>query len=155
MKVDESYIDGYARMVIPVGTFEGEPKLNQAANLTLWAEGLYFPSIFLTDNRVNWEAVDDNTALLHVPFEETMETFIVEFDDETGLVSSLEVMRYKEADSPEKTRWTIDTKEWDQFNGQFSLKAASITWADMGKPWAVFDVEEIDLNTNTSFAINK
>lgn len=154
MKVDESYISGYARMVLPVGTFEGEPKLNQAANLTLWAEALYFPAVFLTDDRVEWEAVDENTAFLHVPFEENRETFVVEFDEETGLVSSLEIMRYKEADSPEKTRWTIDAIEWDEVNGQQVPRIASITWGDMEKPWAVFDIEQVDLNTDTSFAIS-
>ena len=40
---------------------------NQCANLALWAEGGWFPSIWLTDPRVCWWKVDENTALLHVP----------------------------------------------------------------------------------------
>ena len=36
MKVNERYIDGHARMELPVGVIEDEPKVDMAANLGLW-----------------------------------------------------------------------------------------------------------------------
>ncbi len=70
MKVDEYYLDGNAKLELPFGTIENEPKVNQGANLALWGEAIWFPSIFLTDPRARWESVDNNTAILKVPFEE-------------------------------------------------------------------------------------
>jgi hypothetical protein len=69
MKVNESYLDGHARMELPVGIIENEPKVDMAANLGLWGESLWLPSIFLTDPRVRWEASDDATVRLVVPFD--------------------------------------------------------------------------------------
>lgn len=40
MRVDEIYLDGEARLELPFGVTEGEPKVNQAANLGLWAESI-------------------------------------------------------------------------------------------------------------------
>ncbi len=103
MKVNESYLDGNSRMETPGGIIENEPKINQAANLGLWAESIWLPSIFLTDPRVHWEGSDGNTAQLVVPFEDGEETFTVVFDAETGLLTSLESMRYKQATDEEKS----------------------------------------------------
>ena len=153
MKADESYINGNSRMVLPFGTIENEPKVDQAANLGLWAETLWFPSVFLTDARVQWEPVDATTALLHVPFEDETETFTVNFDQKTGYVRSMEVMRYKEADSSRKTLWVNEALEWGTIDGQKILTVGSATWMDDGKPWATFTVEEIAYNINIAFAI--
>jgi hypothetical protein len=34
----------------------------------LWAEATAYPAVYLTDPRLQWEAVDNTTASLHVPF---------------------------------------------------------------------------------------
>ena len=69
MKVNEWYLDGKARMELPVGVIENEPKIDMAANLALWGEAIWLPSILITDPRVRWEAIDDTTARLIVPFD--------------------------------------------------------------------------------------
>ncbi|HID51165.1 MAG TPA: hypothetical protein EYP41_03895, partial [Anaerolineae bacterium] len=69
MKVNEWYLDGKARLELPAGVIENEPKIDAAANLSLWGEAVWLPSIFLTDPRVRWEAIDDTTARLIVPFD--------------------------------------------------------------------------------------
>ena len=68
LKVNESYLDGKSFFEVQMGTSYDEPNLNQGANLALWAEADWFPSLWLTDSRVRWEAVDDYTAQLFVPF---------------------------------------------------------------------------------------
>jgi len=79
LKVNEGYLDGASFFESPMGTYHDDPNTNQGANLALWAEGGWFPSLWLTDPRAHWEAVDDNTALLFVPFEDKTENFVVRF----------------------------------------------------------------------------
>ena len=45
MKVNEHFLDGNARLELPFGVTEGEPKVNQGANLALWAESMWLPRI--------------------------------------------------------------------------------------------------------------
>jgi hypothetical protein len=154
MKINERYIDGKARMELPFGTDEGD-KLDQAANLGLWAETIWFPAVFLTTPRVKWQPVDDNTALLIVPFNETTDSFIVRFDPETGFVTWLESMRYKDSKSTVKILWINHTTEIANIDGKLSFKTGSITWMDDGKPWAFFTVENIVLNADVSTYIRQ
>ena len=53
MKVNEHYLMGNCRFELPFGVTENEPKVNQGANLALWAESAFWlPSILVTDLRV-------------------------------------------------------------------------------------------------------
>ena len=46
------------------------------------------------------------TALLWVPFEDEMENFVVRFDPQTGLIDTMEAMRYREAgEQAKKILW--------------------------------------------------
>lgn len=145
LRVNERYLDGKGLMELPFGIFEGQ-KINQGANLGLWGEAMWYPAIFLTDERVRWEAVDEKTALLFVPYEDDKQTLLVRFDPESGLPEIIEAMRYKGEDSPEKTLWIPQVLEWDDVNGVPTMSKAAITWFDDGAPWVVFEVEDIVLN---------
>ena len=85
LRIRERYEDGAARLEFPVGVVENEPKVNQGANLALWAESMWLPAVLLTDPRVRWEPVDAHTAMLTVPFQGGEERFVVRFDPDTGL----------------------------------------------------------------------
>ncbi len=146
MTVDERYVDGSARMVLPFGTFEDEPELVQGANLALWAESIWLPALFVTDPRVRWEPVDDETALLVVPFGDAEERFVVRFDPVTGLVTLFESMRYQGVDSEEKTLWINEVLEWGRVDGYLVPVRASVTWYGASGPWATFTAEEIVYN---------
>jgi hypothetical protein len=89
LRVSEDFLDGHRRLEFSEflgGVTEGS-NMDQVANLALWAEASWFPSIWVTDERVSWEMVDEETALLNVPFGDTRETFVVRFDLKTRLMT--------------------------------------------------------------------
>lgn len=149
MKVNEGYLDGKSFFESPMGTINDDASTNQAANLAIWAEANWFPSIWLTDERVRWEPVDDTTALLYVPFEDREENFVMRFNPETGLLDSMEAMRYRDAgDQAKKILWITKSLEGKKIEGTKLGAVGSATWLDQGKPWAVFALEEVKYNVN-------
>jgi hypothetical protein len=149
-KVNERYLDGKSLFEAPIGVVDDDPKQNQGANLGMWSESLWFPSVFLSDPRVHWEPVDDHTAVLAVPFEETQEQYVVRFDPETGLISYFESMRYHGPESQSKTLWLNESVEWGEFDGVPTLKTGAAIWLDQRTPWAIFTVEDIVYNVDVA-----
>jgi len=147
MKVNERYLDGKALMELPFGSDQGE-NLNQAANLGLWSEAIWMPALFLTDPRVHWEAIDENTALLVVPFEQGRDHFIVRFDPQSGLVDWFESLRCHDSKSTAKVLWMNQIVEWGTRDGKPFATSGAATWMDDGKPWAVFTVEDAAYNVD-------
>ena len=145
MKVNEYYLDGKGRLELPFGVEEGE-KINQGANLALWAESMWMPAIFITDSRPRWQAIDGETAVLFVPFGEGEQQLIVRFDQQTGMIAIMESMRFKGSDNERKTLWINHAARWEERNGTLTPTTASVTWFDEGTPWAVFQVEDVRYN---------
>lgn len=150
LKVDEGYMDGESFFESPMGTHADDPNTNQGANLALWAEGGWFPALWVTDPRARWAPVDDHTALLLVPFEDGEENFIVRFNPQTGLVDLMEAMRFKAPGDRDKVLWLTNEVHTP---GQPSVAFA--TWLDNGKPWAAFTLEEVQFNLDVSVYIRK
>jgi hypothetical protein len=134
-----------------MGSFYDDPNTNQGANLAVWAEAGFFPSIWLTDARVRWEPVDDRTALLYVPFEDQEENFVVRFNPETGLIDTMEAMRYREeGEGKPKILWITRNEPGPTIEGTPLSASGSATWLDQGKPWASFTGEEFNYNVDVS-----
>jgi len=151
MKVNEGYLDQRSFFESPMGNIYNDASTNQAANLAVWAEAAWFPSIWLTNERVRWEAVDDRTALLFVPFEDQIENFVLRFDPETSLLDTMESMRYRDSgDQAQKILWITRTIPGKNVQGTNLSAVGSATWLDQGKPWAVFTLEEVKYNVDVS-----
>lgn len=164
MKVDESYLNGRTRFVLPFGTEENQPKTNLAANLGLWAESLWIPSVLATDSRLRWEAIDATTARLIVPTstvaggapgDDAEDSFTVTFDPATGLITRMQTMRYRSSTDAAKIPWRTETLAWGTFNGQLIPVKSSATWLDQSKPWLVMTLEESVLNADVSDYITR
>jgi hypothetical protein len=150
MKVNERYVAGQSLFELPMGTFENDPNITQGAVLGLWAEASWFPSLWVTDPRVRWQPVDDNTALLFVPFEDKEENFVVRFDPETGLIQLMEAMRFRSAGDKTKILWLTESQAGKNIAGSRLSAVGSATWLDQGTPWAVFTVEDVVYNVDVS-----
>jgi hypothetical protein len=151
MKVNEGFIDQRSFFESPMGNIYNDASTNQAANLAVWAEAIWFPSIWVMDERVRWEPVDEMTALLYVPFGEGEENFVVRFDPESGLLDTMEAMRYRDAGpKAEKILWITKAFQGKAFGDIYLSTAGSATWFDQGKPWAVFTLEEVKYNVDVS-----
>ena len=151
LKVNEGYVDGKSFWEGPGASIYDDASTNQAANLAVWAEASWFPSIWLTDERVRWEAVDEGTALLFVPFEDQTENFVVRFNPETGLIDTMEAMRYRDSGGQaRKILWMTRTEPGEYISGTKLGAVGSATWLDQGKPWATFTLEEVNYNVDVS-----
>jgi hypothetical protein len=149
LKINEWFTGGAGVMDLPFGRFEGE-KIDQGGNLALWAEGVFMPSIWITDTRVHWEPVDSTSARLVAPFGDDSETFTVIFDAASGLLQRMESMRFKSEDSEAKTLWINEVVEWGRVDGHPVPVATTLTWQDEGSPWARLCTEEVVYNADLS-----
>ena len=152
MKVNERYVDGQSLFELPVGEpIVNDPSTNQGANLAVWAEAGWFPSIWITDSRVRWEPVDEKTALMYVPFEGQEENFVMRFNPETGLLDSMEAMRYRDSGpQAKKILWITRNVPGKKIEGTQLDAIGSTTWLDQGIPWATFTLEEVNYNVDVS-----
>ena len=156
LKVNEGYIDRASFFESPMASYANDPSSNQAANLTVWAEAIWFPALWVTDSLVHWEPVDEYTALLYVPFEESEENFLVRFNPQTGLIDVMETMRYRDTgeDQP-KILWILRNELKQPVAEGNTRSVGSAMWLDQGSPWAYFAVEELIFDVDVSTYIRQ
>jgi hypothetical protein len=150
MTVNERYVDGRSLVNIPfIGTDEG-PKVEQAANIGMWAElAAAAPAVLATDDRVQWRAVDATTAILSVPLGPAGRDEIeAHFDPDTGMLSRMDAWRYRSSKEDAKVRWTARNEAGPTIPGSVLPAVGSATWADQGRPWAVFTTEDVRYNVD-------
>jgi hypothetical protein len=149
LKVNEGYVDTKSFWEGPGDSIYDDASTNQAANLAIWAEAAWFPAIWVTDPRVRWEAVDDQTALMFVPYGDEDENFVMRFNPETGLLDTMEAMRYRDS-GPEakKILWITRNEAGPTLEGSPLSAVGSATWLDQGQPWAIFTLEEVVYNVD-------
>ncbi len=151
LKVNEGFVNGESFFESPIGTYYNDASTNQGANLALWAEASWFPSIWISDPRVHWESVDEKTALLYIPFGDKEENFVVRFIPDTGLIDTMEAMRFRDAGAQaKKILWITQNVGNKKIDGMNLSAVGAATWFDQGKPWATFTLEEVEYNVDVS-----
>jgi hypothetical protein len=156
MRVSERYIDGASLFELPFATYDNDASTNRGANLAVWAEAAWFPAIWLTDGRVRWQAVDDHTALMYVPFGDKEENFVLRFNPDTGLLDGMEAMRYRDAgDGAKKILWITRSLPGPTIAGTPLSAVGSAIWLGQGRPWAVFTLEDVVYNVDVSMYIRQ
>lgn len=130
--------------------------LDQGAYLATMAEQIGFPSSWILDPKVRWEAGEDEAHARMVLTRERQdgvteeEYFEAGFDPKTGFLTTLDTMRHQSADSG-KRPWHIELSNWRNFAepGEPALFAAGkieVTWMDKGEPWLVQTTDRIVTN---------
>lgn len=92
LPVVDAYVDGAGITKIGPAPSIG-PEVDQGAFLGMWPLPAAYPSAW-TDG-VAWEAVDDETARLHLPFGDAVETATIRSDPASGYPTRFEADRYK------------------------------------------------------------
>ena len=155
MRVNEHYLDGHSRFVLPMGVQENDPNLDSAANLGLWAERIAYPAAFATDPRVRWEAVDDTTARLHLPFGDTEQSMTVSFDPVTHRLTRIEADRRFADAKRGHVRWWGTVDEWAALDGVLTPVRQSVQWADEDSPWLHMTIEDAVYNADLGQVIGQ
>ncbi len=147
MKVNERYLEGHSRLELPFGVVENDPKVDGAANQGLWGETMFYPAAFLTYPGVRWEAVDETSARLYVPFGDEEQIFTVRFDPQTGMMQRMETLRYRDEKVGELRWWGDLITEQDK-DGLPLKTFFTVTWEDEGSPWLKAELEEAVFNSD-------
>ena len=148
LHVDERYVDGRARMALPFGVEEHTPALAQGAALALWAEAVWFPTLWVTHPGVRWEDAGEGAATLYVPFEGGELRALVTFDAD-GDIAGLVAQRFAGAEASETSTWRNEADGWTVIDGAWRPRIGRVAWGD-DAPWAVFTVtsvqEDVDVD---------
>ena len=148
LKAVDRYVNG-AGMTGPVGREATGPAVDQGANMILWAEAPLIPSLWLTDDRIRWEAIDNTSARLIFPFHDGEDELTVHFDPESGLISHLTALRCRSEETG-KVPWRVDFLTWQTVDDMTVPEQLSVTWADQGKPWSYWDFDAYYWNVDVS-----
>ena len=122
------------------------PKIDQAANLDLWALGTFYtPSALLFDPRVRWEARDGTSARLYVPFDGGEDLLNVRFDPHTGLIRSMRGRRYR-GQNEYKSPWFVEVDRWRTYQGVSMPSWARASWEDAGGAYIELEIDGVAFN---------
>jgi hypothetical protein len=148
VSVVDAYVDGQGITKIGPAASIG-PEIDQGAFLGMWAAAIAYPSTWV---RVRWEAVDDTTARVHLPFKDGGESAIVRYDPATGNPLRFEADRHRVAGGP-KIRWYGDSAEWSSFDGVPAPRSVTAWWSDQPAPWFEMTVETVRADVDVDEAI--
>lgn len=148
LKAMDQYIAGVG-MTGPVGNAETGAEVDQGSNMILWAEATFYPSLLLTDPRIQWETIDDRSTRLIFPFGDQQDELVFYFDPETGLVTRTWALRYQGA-TGKKAPWYAEIVEWQTVNGMQLPRRVAVTWENEGSPWSVWTFDGVRWNVDIS-----
>lgn len=145
LRAVDQYLNGVG-MTGPVGNVESGARVDQGANLILWAEASLMPSLLATDERIRWEEIDATRARLIFPFGDQQDEMIFHFDPQTGLLTRTSALRYRSAG--EKEPWYAEIQSWQTVNGVKVPARVAVVWENDGQPWSYWDFEGLVWNVD-------
>ena len=152
----DAYLDGTGSLDITgllglLSISDRGEKIDQGQNLAMWAEAPFTtPSALVLDSRVRWEPIDDTSARLIFPFGEREEDSLrFEFDPETGLMTQMSGMRYRDQEET-KTPWRGEYSDWRTVRGIKVPHRLVGTWEDQEEPYIILDLEGAEYNIDVS-----
>lgn len=144
---EEWYVDGHARLNLPGGVVENDPKVDRAANLGMWGEYLWLPSVLAQGQ---WQPIDDDCARLVVPQADGPDQLVAWFDPETGLLDRFEAMRWRDSGDSEPLRWVCRNHAWTRFAGIGVPAVSSVQWGDQSQPWLRMSIDDLVWNADVA-----
>ena len=148
LKALDQYVNGQG-MTGLVGKADTGVRVDQGSNMILFAEAPLYPSIFVTDPRIRWVAIDETSAQMFFPFGAEEDSMTVYFDPQTDLITKLTALRYFGANG-EKEPWRVDFLTWQVVDGMTIPLRSAITWEKQGKPWSYWDMTGVAWNVDLS-----
>ncbi len=149
MTGQEWYLDGHARLDLPMGQVENQPRVDRAANLSMWGEYVWLPGA-LVDPRARWEEIDDVSARLVVPQADGPDALVAFFDPGSGLLDRLEGLRWRSPQDAEPIRWVTRNHAWTRIGGIGVPAVSSVQWADQKQPWLKLSLDDVVWNADLS-----
>ena len=148
LKALDQYVNGQGLTGL-VGKADTGERVDQGSNMILFAEAPLYPSIFVTDPRIRWVAIDDTSAQMFFPFGAEEDSMTVTFDPQTDLITKMTALRYFGANG-EKEPWRVEFLSWQQVDGMTIPLRSAITWEKQGKPWSYWDITGVTWNVDLS-----
>jgi hypothetical protein len=148
LSVVDAFVDGAGITKIGPAASTG-PEIDQGAFLGMWAAAIAYPS---TWQDVRWEAVDDDTARVVLPFKGDDPVALVRYDAATHMPVHFEAERYRAAGGP-KIRWYGDSAGWQSWDGVPAPRRVTAWWSDQPAPWFEMTVEKVRANVDVDEAL--
>jgi hypothetical protein len=140
LRVLDAYVDGHGMTKIGPLPSVG-PAVDEAAFLAMWCEAALVPSSWRHAPGLRWAPVDDDRAVLHVPFRERVDELAVEFDPGSSLPRAFEVDRPKS--EARRVRWRAAFREPVTFGDIRWWRIVSARWMDEPEPWYEAQIDQL------------
>ena len=151
LRVNEWFLDGRARLDLPVGRVSNDPSTDSAANLALWLETVcWLPAVLATDPRVSWTDANDQQAVLVVPASSGADRITMTFDGQSGLVARMDTLRFKSPRDNTRIPYRGVNLAWRRLEGMQVASEVVVQWMDAKKPAFKFIVDDIVYNAGVA-----
>ncbi len=147
MTGQEWYLDGHARLDLPMGLVENQPRVDRAANLSMWGEYVWLPGA-LVDPGARWEPIDAVSARLVVRQTDGPDALVAFFDPATGLLERWEALRWRSPQDAEPIRWVSRNHAWTRIGGIGVPALSSVQWGDQRQPWLKLSLDDVVWNAD-------
>jgi len=150
LKMHESYAAGLGRVSTEglFGESEDGMRVDQSLNIAMWADAMLMPSIYVSDARITWKAVDRQSARLVVPLIARKDSLAFRFNSENAMIVAISAECYRDQQEW-KTPILVTCERWRTFHGIKIPSRFSVAWQDED-PWAYYSVEGVEYNVNVS-----